>query len=452
VVVDWDFDPMAALRRWPADRPVALLHSGRLDRRWARYSMLAEPTGAYRFELTGARSGRSVWLGERPAAGLPAWRDRPTADLRRVASQEPEALWVGYMGYDVARVLERLPVRAAADRDWPAVQMQRCPGWLVYDGVTGQWTAHGAWAHGGYPALGRAKETAGTFTAGEPVSPDGAAPHAERVQRVKDYIAAGDVFQVNLAQRFSADITGDPRGLFTALAGGSPAWYGAHVELLRSGDEPQRAICSTSPELFLEVNDRRQVMTRPIKGTRPAEAEPAELAASEKDAAELHMIVDLLRNDLGRVCDYGSVQVTQPRTIESHPTVHHGVASVTGRLHQSKDVFDLLKASLPGGSVTGAPKVRAMEIIEELEPVRRGPYCGAIGWLQAGRGQLNIAIRTMLVEQNADGRGRVDYSVGGGIVADSDPAAEHQETLDKAQAMERALKGAAPRFGGLAAW
>jgi len=438
--LDWSLDPLAALRRWPADRPLLLLHSGRYDARWSRYSILASPSGAYRFVET-ADGGESEWLGERPA-DRPAFSNRPFADLRALWRWDRQSLWLGHLSYDVARYLERLPARAAADRAWPIAQMHRCPGWLVHDARDGRWYGCGAWAGGGFPPLPWLDESRAGFEAGEPRSPQSLESYADEVQRVKDYIAAGDVFQVCLAHRFTSDFTGSARALFQSLATRSPAWYGAHLELLGIAGEPRRTICSTSPELFLAVTERGDVVTRPIKGTRPASADPAALRASEKDAAELNMIIDLLRNDLGRVCDYGSVRVAQPRTIESHPTVHHGVASVTGRLHESKDLVSLLKATMPGGSITGAPKVRAMEIIDELEPVRRGPYCGAIGCVQGGRAQFNIAIRTMLVEQRldkVDRRGHVDFSVGGGIVADSDPASEYQETIDKAQAMTDAL-------------
>ncbi len=160
-----------------------------------------------------------------------------------------------------------------------------------------------------------------------------------------------------------------------------------------------------------------------------------ELRDSIKDQAELNMIVDLERNDLGRVCEIGSVKVTEPRTIEAHPTVYHGVATVEGDLREDVTFVDLLRATFPGGSVTGAPKIRAMQIIEELEPVRRGPYCGAVGYLSAdGRIEFNVAIRTMVVKA-----GLAYVSVGGGIVADSDPAAEYEETLVKARAMFAAL-------------
>ena len=197
--------------------------------------------------------------------------------------------------------------------------------------------------------------------------------------------------------------------------------------------------------MFLQLDADATVQTRPIKGTRPSDGDPDELLRSEKDAAELNMIIDLLRNDLGRVCDYASVRVTQPRTIESHPTVHHGVATVRGTLHRDRGLSHLLRATFPGGSVTGAPKIRAMQIIEQLEPVRRGPYCGAAGLIAFTDGRptarLSLTIRTLLIDRAA---GRVQFSVGGGIVAESDPAAEYQETLDKAAALQAALCAATP--------
>ncbi|MEM1213940.1 MAG: anthranilate synthase component I family protein, partial [Planctomycetota bacterium] len=196
-----------------------------------------------------------------------------------------------------------------------------------------------------------------------------------------------------------------------------------------------RTLISASPELFLELNADRRVTTRPIKGTRPAQTPTEQLRDSLKDQAELNMIVDLLRNDLGRVARFGSVRVAQPRTIESHPTVHHAVATVQAQLRPGLGLVDLIRATFPGGSITGAPKIRAMQIIDELEPVRRGPYCGAVGLIDGPSAWLNITIRTALVEQDPAGRGRLDFSVGGGIVADSDPAAEQQECLDKAAAL-----------------
>ena len=202
-------------------------------------------------------------------------------------------------------------------------------------------------------------------------------------------------------------------------------------------------IVSASPERFLELQGR-QVETRPIKGTRPRGATPeedrrlgAELLASEKDRAENVMIVDLLRNDLSRVCRDHTVLTPEICVLESFATVHHLVSTVTGELRPGLDAVDLLRATFPGGSITGAPKIRAMEIIAELEPTRRGPYCGAIGWL-GGDGWMDtsITIRTYAIKD-----GMVAFQAGGGIVADSDPAAEYEETLDKARALIEALQG-----------
>ena len=282
------------------------------------------------------------------------------------------------------------------------------------------------------------------------------AAYLEAVARARDYIAAGDIFQVNLSRRFSVTLDGadsppaSPRGvparladLYLRLRRANPAPYAAYVGL--GGG---RAVLSSSPELFLDLHGGR-VVTRPIKGTRPLRPGDdafnrrmrEELLGSEKDRAELVMIVDLERNDLGRVCSYGSVRVAEPRALEPYAAVHHTVATVEGRLHPDRPLTDLLKATFPGGSITGAPKVRAMQIIAELEPTRRSVYTGAVGYLgppsaqdPAGRCTLNIAIRTLL----ADGP-RVHLQVGGGIVADSRPEAEFDETTDKARAMLAAL-------------
>jgi para-aminobenzoate synthetase component 1 len=255
------------------------------------------------------------------------------------------------------------------------------------------------------------------------------------VARAVRYIRAGDVFQVNLSRRFAARVDADPAGLYALLRDSSRAPFAAWID---AGDG--RHLLSTSPELFLRVRGRR-VETRPIKGTRPRGATPAAdrrlrraLEASGKERAELAMIVDLERNDLGRVCRAGSVRVARPRVIESFPTVHHGVATVTGRLRPGVDAVDVLRAAFPGGSVTGAPKVRAMEIIEELEPTRRGPYTGAIGWIGENGMDLSVAIRTVLLE-----RGVATWQAGAGITAASDPAAEERETRAKASGIEKAL-------------
>ena len=273
------------------------------------------------------------------------------------------------------------------------------------------------------------------------------------VARAREYIAAGDIFQVNLSRRFTvareprADRPGHayqrPSDLYCRLRRYNPAPYAAYVGLGQG-----RAVLSSSPELFLDLAGGR-VVTRPIKGTRPRRPDDdpfcrrmaQDLMAAEKDQAELVMIVDLERNDLGRVCSYGTVRVTEPRVLEAYAAVFHTVATVEGRLHSGHDVTDLVKATFPGGSITGAPKVRAMQIIAELEPTRRSVYTGAVGYLgppsdaePAGRCALNIAIRTLLTAGP-----KVHLQVGGGVVADSQPEAEFDETNDKARAMLAAL-------------
>jgi para-aminobenzoate synthetase component 1 len=257
-----------------------------------------------------------------------------------------------------------------------------------------------------------------------------------RVARVKEYIAAGDVYQVNFAQRFEVATTDDPYLIYQRLRTLSPAPFGAYLDV--GGFQ----ILSSSPELFLRLDRQGRAVTRPIKGTRPrgrTDAEDkllaAELSASEKDHAELLMIVDLERNDLGRVCRYGSIRVDERYRIEAHPTVFHLVSTISGQLRDDADVFDCLRSMLPGGSITGAPKIRAMQIIDELESCRRHVYTGSLGYLGFdGTCDLNIAIRTILCRE-----GRASYHVGGGIVADSDPEAEYQETLAKGRAMRAAL-------------
>jgi len=449
-------DPgLAALHAAPGEQATALLHSGRHDPHWASRSLLAAP--AAWFVHTADRRSLLTDSRGRPLDAAGELTDRVWDDLRRLL-QHPDyqaGRWIGYFSYDLARVIESGKLPPPDPAGWPLIQLGWCPDVRELPVAEGRPRA-------------RQDEGPGRPADHVKLTSDFARPEYEAaVQRVIDYIAAGDVFQVNLAQRFRGLCRAEPRDLFDRLATVSPAWYGAYLELpMIDGRSPiadgHRAVLSTSPELFLQVGHGR-VVTRPIKGTRPTsrisdqQSAIDELRSSEKDAAELHMIVDLLRNDLGKVCTYGSVRVAQPRTIESHPTVHHGVATVEGRLHESRDIVDLLKATLPGGSVTGAPKVRAMQIIDELEPCPRGPYCGSIGWITRDACQLNIAIRTITLERDvateprnhegAENR-RISFHVGGGIVADSEPAAEYDETLDKAQAMLRALGASTPWQAG----
>lgn len=359
---------------------------------------------------------------------------------------------VGYFGYDVGRLIERIPSLAVDDLGLPDVHLCFYDSGFVFDhneeAVYAVAVDRGSSGNGkpaesrlnDMEALLEAAATRGTqdFCGRRPIakarSSLSQADYLDAVCRAKEYVAAGDVYQVNLSHRIEAPFAGDPYDLFRRLSLENPAQYAAFLETEHG------AIVSSSPELFLSVAGRC-VETHPVKGTRPRGYSDTEdrsnmvaLRSSEKDRAEHLMIVDLERNDLGRVCDYGSVDVADFMAVESLPTVFHLVSRVVGELAHGRDRVDLLKATFPGGSITGAPKVRAMEIIEELEPTRRGVYTGAIGFMSFnGRMNLNIAIRTAIVRDS-----RVYFQVGGGIVHDSDPSCEYQETLDKARAMLRA--------------
>jgi para-aminobenzoate synthetase component 1 len=341
---------------------------------------------------------------------LQTWTD-PLAALNWMSNQintQPHCRWIGYLSYDLGRLFEQIPVIATDDLHLPLFCFSLCSEHADHSSVNAA-------------SQGNSDSLRSSLSKAEFVS---------RVERALQYINAGDIFQVNLSQRFTTTSRLHPAQIWQNLIARTPAAYGAFLDF---GDH---AIISNSPELFLRVDADRRVITRPIKGTRPNQpGMEQQLRNSIKDQAELNMIVDLERNDLGRVCQIGTVQVTQPRTIEPHPTVYHGVATVEGKLLDHVTFVDLLRATFPGGSITGAPKIRAMQIIEELEPVRRGPYCGAIGYL-AGDGtmQFNVAIRTMILKDNL-----VHIPVGGGIVADSNPMDEYAETLVKARAMFSAL-------------
>jgi para-aminobenzoate synthetase component 1 len=257
-----------------------------------------------------------------------------------------------------------------------------------------------------------------------------------RVERARAYIRAGDIYQVNLSHRLAAPFPFSPRRLFNDLASVSPAPFSAYIDC---GDF---RIASSSPELFLRLSSSH-IQTRPIKGTRPRSSDPTrdaqltyELQTSSKELAELVMITDLLRNDLGKVCEYGSVQVPELVRLERFPQVQHLVSTVEGRLRSGATHFGAFASCFPGGSITGAPKIRAMEIIDELEPIARGPYTGALGYLGFNReSQLSIAIRTAICKGGA-----AYFHVGAGIVADSSPEAEYEETLAKARGFFEALQ------------
>ena len=254
--------------------------------------------------------------------------------------------------------------------------------------------------------------------------------YLQKVEAIKEYISAGDIYQVNLAQKFSTTVVGESTfGLYSHLRALSPAPHSSYMSL------DGREVLSSSPETFLRF-DQDRVVTRPIKGTRPRFDDPAadqrsafELRTSEKEVSELVMITDLGRNDLGQVCDFGSVQVDALLKLEKFQHVYHLVSTVSGRLSENVSQVSALQACFPGGSITGAPKKRAREIIEELEELPRGLYTGAMGYFGFnGQSQFSIVIRTMVREGD-----QLHYHVGAGIVADSIPEAEYDETLHKAK-------------------
>jgi para-aminobenzoate synthetase component 1 len=355
---------------------------------------------------------------------------------------------MGYLSYELGRYIERLPGRARDDLGIPEMCLAFYDQVISHDHRSGRTFVVGLHPRrpgavirevmedleGDIPTYsfrggGGKVEFRSNFTRER---------YLEAVRRVKEYIYAGDIYQANLTQRFQAPIWEHPWLVYRRLRRFNAAPFAAYFNAVEA------QILSSSPELFLR-GDGRKVETRPIKGTRRRSEDPVEdeclkreLLASDKDRAELSMIVDLERNDLGRVCSYGTVDVEEHAVIESYATVHHLVSTVTGELHPDKDVVDLLKATFPGGSITGAPKIRAMEIIDELEPNARSVYTGCVGYLgYDGSLELNIAIRTVIVKGD-----RAYFQVGGGIVADSVPEDEYQETLDKGKAIFQALSSA----------
>jgi para-aminobenzoate synthetase component 1 len=433
--------PLAAAARLAGVRGRVLLHSGRDDDGLGRWSFVAaEP----RATLIGR--GRSLVRLDRD--GRP--ERRFTADPFEAAEQflrehgctlepadggAPEPRVIGYFGYELGRVIERLPDGPARGDDVPDM-------WLGAYGAVARWGD----TQGRVEIVGeddRARDRLAELLAREAapgvppafgplVADDDGGHHMARVERIRDYLAAGDVYQVNLARRLVARMVapGDALAVYAQLARVAPAPYGALLEA------DGVTVISGSPERFLaSVGDR--IETRPIKGTRPRGPTGAdELARSEKDAAEHVMIVDLERNDLGRIAEAGTVRVDQLGYIVELPALYHKVSRVSARPRRDTGYGALLRATFPGGSITGAPKVRAMELIAELEPARRGPYCGALGYFGArGAFDLAIAIRIGVITDN-----ELRVHVGGGIVTDSDAAAELAETETKAAGWIAALE------------
>jgi para-aminobenzoate synthetase component I len=442
-------------------KTACFLDSALVHERLGRYSFI----GVDPFLLFSAK-GQQCKI-EMPGHKLQIVKANPFKELGRLIDHYSDSIpsafplsgggAVGYFSYDLGRLIEKLPDRTADDLHLPECRFAFYDGGVVLDHLQNK----AYLVSTGLPLYGeaahqRAKERLDYWRRLLTASLKKQPVWAERQERARgknlqanftrdgycravrstlDYIAAGDIYQVNISQRFTAQLLTEPWDLYRRLRFLNPAPFAAFLRF------PEVTVASSSPERFILV-ENDYVETRPIKGTRPRGrtlAEDAalkkELIGSEKDRAELLMIVDLERNDLGRVCLTGTVETPELYCLETYATVYHLVATVTGRLPGNKNVFDLLPAVFPGGSITGAPKIRSMEIIEELESVRRGIYTGSLGYIDfSGRADLNIVIRTFVLKGK-----QAYFQVGGGIVADSQPELEYQETLDKARALLGAL-------------
>jgi para-aminobenzoate synthetase component 1 len=352
---------------------------------------------------------------------------------------------LGFLAYDLKNHLERLPATAVDDLGLPELVLAFPRRLLVQDRQAGRFhqvtitheDSRGKLTGPATPLIWPPATPVGSYRVGRPQSNFTREAYLAALTRIRDYIRNGDVYQVNLTQRFSFPLSGEPYYLFLRLFQINPAPFYAYLHC----DDFQ--VLSTSMERFL-YRQGDYLETRPIKGTRPRGATPAadaelrrELAASPKDDAELSMIVDLLRNDLGKVCLPRTVKVSEHKRLEAYQNVYHLVSIVAGRLQPEATAVDILRATFPGGSITGCPKIRAMEIIDELEPHVRHVYCGAIGYLGLHRNlDLNVAIRTAIISQ-----GQGHFAVGGGVVYDSVAADEYDETLHKGRTLFRLIEG-----------
>lgn len=359
---------------------------------------------------------------------------------------------VGYFSYDLGRHLEKIPSTAVEDLPHPAMCLAFYDCVLAFDNFERR--SYLSYLPSGRGKARNIKRRIKSAAKAEKIDADLFEPglkidwssvasnfsqedYLQTIRRVKDYIAAGDVYQINLTQRFSAPFSHDPWMLYKALRRINPSPFASFL------DFPELTLVSASPERLLSLDARTRIVeTKPIKGTRPRgrtveedERLRSELAASEKDRAENVMIVDMERNDLGKVCEFGSVNVPSLWHIEDHPNVFQMVSTVKGKLRQSMGPSDLIRACFPGGSITGAPKVHAMELIEDLEPNRRGIYTGSVGYIDfRGNMDLNIIIRSFILRNQM-----AYFHGGGGILADSVPESEYQETLDKVSGLVSAL-------------
>ena len=464
-------DPLDALDALRRRRHPVLLHSGLEGHPASRFSILAaEPRVVV--SLRGAQASLA-WAPETQRGEETRTVRDPFGLLRALApggSVEPvqglpfSGGAIGYLGYGLRRAVESLPGRPPDPLGHPDVWLGLYDAAVVFDHRERRATlvAVGLEAGDGARRQARAVERlqmlrhdlARAGNAAAPAAPAGPerAPRREatlltsrqaylgRIARALEYVAAGDLYQVNLSHRIACPFEGDPIALFRDLARRNPSPFAAYLDA-----GPFQVVCA-SPERFVSLRQGKAVSS-PIKGTRPRGATPAqdtrlaqELVSSAKDRAENVMIADLVRSDLGRVCEPGSVRVGGLCALETFATVHHLVSTISGRLRPDRDRVDLLAALFPAGSMTGAPKVRAMEVIDELEGEERGIYSGSVGYLSLdGAMDWNIVIRTIVC-----GGGAGQIRVGGGIVADSEPRAEYLETLDKARALLDVLRATPP--------
>lgn len=463
ILADLD-TPLSAFLKIRGDRQAFLLESVEGGERWARFSFLGR-FGARQVVADGA--GVRILDGERVVEDHP--HGSPVDVLRReVARYRPvevpglprfSAGLVGYMTYDVVRHFERLPDVKPEVLGFPRVHLSRTDALMVFDNVRGTIRVIRNVFVDEEPDLGAAYERAvaeieelirelrAPLPEPEPIAaPRGAEAPAwtsnftrdsyhQAVERAKEYVRAGDIIQVVPSQRFSTELDVRPIDLYRALRVVNPSPY---MFFLRFDEG---TLIGSSPELLLRV-EGEQVMTRPIAGTRPRAASKSEddalekdLLADPKEMAEHVMLVDLGRNDVGRVARTGSVKVPEFGVVERYSHVMHLVSHVEGELRDDRDALDAFASAFPAGTLTGAPKIRAMEIIEELEPSHRGPYGGAVGWLSfAGDMDFCITIRTLVLRD-----GRIHVQAGGGVVADSDPEREYRETVNKARAARKAV-------------
>jgi para-aminobenzoate synthetase component 1 len=377
--------------------------------------------------------------------------------------------WLGYFGYELGRYIEKLPHRSIYDIDIPLIRLCFYDKLICYDHLENnciplalQLPDDNQEPEEKLAYLEKLLEQSLKINVKSPCPADlenidlarikcniSRDYYLETIGKIKRYIYDGDVYQVNFSQRFECDYNTRPIELYHWQNHYNPSPYAAYIN---GGDFH---IVSASPEMFVTIADGI-ISTKPIKGTRPRTGQPQtdeknfnELHFSEKEQAELNMIIDLERNDLTRVCKYGSIRVSQPRAIETYPTVFHAIATVEGQLRDKTSFCDILKAMFPGGSITGAPKIRSMEIIDETEPAARGVYTGSIGFIGLdGSVCLNIAIRTVIITSRpvlSRVEGKAYVQTGGGIVADSDPNAEWNETIVKARALLAGIKAANDR-------